>query len=57
MVTGLGDHVFRVPADIEAITARLPDARSVVYEDAGHMIPVERPERLAGDLIAFADSL
>ena len=57
VTTGMGDHVFRVPADIEALTARLPDARSVVYEDAGHMIPVERPGRFADDLIAFAGSL
>ena len=57
VATGMGDHVFRVPADIEALSARLPDARAVVYEDAGHMIPVERPGRFADELIAFARTL
>jgi hypothetical protein len=36
------------------LAARLPDAQRVELEDAGHMVPVERPARFAEALIGFA---
>lgn len=32
----------------------LRDGRLLVYEDCGHYVPVEQPERLASDIAAFA---
>lgn len=33
----------------------IPEARKVVYEDTGHMVMLERPERFNADLRAFVD--
>lgn len=53
VLTGLRDGLFLVPDDVAALTARLPDARRVDIEDAGHLIPAERPERLIDALLDF----
>lgn len=57
LMTGRHDRVFRIDADIAELKARIPEAREIVYSDAGHLIPVERPERFTRDLIAFAEGL
>lgn len=57
LMTGRYDRVFRIDADVAELKARIPDAREVVYPDAGHLIPVERPAQFTRDLIAFADAL
>jgi pimeloyl-ACP methyl ester carboxylesterase len=57
LMTGHYDRVFRIDADIAELAARIPAAREIVYPDAGHLIPVERPERFTRDLIAFAEGL
>jgi pimeloyl-ACP methyl ester carboxylesterase len=57
LMTGRYDRVFRIDADIAELKARIPEAREIVYPDAGHLIPVERPERFTRDLIAFAEDL
>jgi pimeloyl-ACP methyl ester carboxylesterase len=41
----------------ERLTAAIPDSRLVVYEDTGHLVLWEQPERLASDLIAFIGTL
>jgi pimeloyl-ACP methyl ester carboxylesterase len=51
------DRVFRIDADIAELKARIPEVREIVYLDAGHLIPVEQPERFTRDLVAFAESL
>lgn len=43
--------------DQDALRAALPHARFVVYENTGHAIHWEQPERFATDLIAFAKDL
>lgn len=43
--------------DQDAMTQRIPDARLVVYEGAGHTFYWEVPERVAEDLVAFMDRL
>jgi len=53
-VTGLQDRVFLEPAVVAELRARLPDARHLEWADAGHLLPAERPERLADALAAFA---
>jgi len=57
VVTGERDCVFRVPADIETLTARIAKAQSVTLTDTGHLIPLEAPEKLADLLITFAADL
>jgi pimeloyl-ACP methyl ester carboxylesterase len=56
-VTGLADRLFYDPADVQACLDRLPDARPVAVPDAGHLIPIERPQALLSELRAFARTL
>jgi pimeloyl-ACP methyl ester carboxylesterase len=57
VVSGLKDGVFFVAEDVDELYARLPDARRFDWPDAGHLLPAERPERLAETIIDFAKSL
>jgi pimeloyl-ACP methyl ester carboxylesterase len=57
LMTGRFDRVFRIDADVAELAARIPKAREIVYPDAGHLIPLEQPERFTQDLIAFAEGL
>lgn len=41
----------------EALAAAIPVSRLVVYEDTGHLVLWEQPERVASDLITFVESL
>jgi 3-oxoadipate enol-lactonase len=56
-VTGLRDRVFYNPADVERISAQIPDIQRVVLPDVGHLIPAEAPEELARLLIGFGARL
>ena len=56
-ITGMQDRVFRDPADIDALFARIPDGRRIEMENAGHMVPVEQPEAFASAVIDFANTL
>ncbi len=57
VVSGLCDRVFFDAADVAELAARLPRARRVDLPDAGHILPVEVPERLAEALLDFAREL
>jgi pimeloyl-ACP methyl ester carboxylesterase len=57
LMTGRHDRVFRIDADIAELKPRIRSAREIVSPDAGHLIPVERPDRFTQDLIAFAEGL
>lgn len=54
-VTGLQDRIFYDEADVTRLLARLPDVRPVALADAGHLIPIERPQALAQELLTFAE--
>ncbi len=41
------------PAAAEEMTGALPDARLVRVPGAGHLLPLERPEAVAGELLSF----
>jgi pimeloyl-ACP methyl ester carboxylesterase len=56
-ISGLQDRVFFNAADVNELAARLPQCERLDMADAGHMIPVERPARLAEALITFAAKL
>lgn len=57
LMTGRHDRVFYVAEDFEAAAARIPDGRRVVFDDAGHLIPIERPAAFSAALLAFAQTL
>lgn len=57
VMTGLLDRLFYDRADVAALVSRLPDARQVELEDAGHLIPVERPVAFVRHLQQFAEAL
>ena len=57
VVTGERDCVFRVPADVERLSARMPNTKKIVMPKVGHLIPVEAPQELAGMLVDFATDL
>jgi len=46
-----------VEQDQEALAAAIPGSRLVVYNDTGHLVLWEQPQRVASDLIAFVTSL
>lgn len=54
IVTGLQDRVFLDREVVDRLFARLPDARREDWKDAGHLLPQERPERLAESLARLA---
>ncbi len=41
----------------EALAAAIPDARLLIYEDTGHLVLWEQPERVASDLTTFVKGL
>lgn len=52
-ITGEHDRIFRDPEVIDELFALLPNAQRQDWADCGHMIPLERPERMIESLIAF----
>lgn len=57
VVTGQQDRVFHDAGDVERIVQRMPNARRVDLSEAGHLVPVERPDTLVAALLDFAGSL
>ena len=55
VVTGLQDRLFVDPGDVERIAARLPDTRRYDFHNAGHFVPVERPQLLTTTLIDLVE--
>jgi 3-oxoadipate enol-lactonase len=53
-ISGLQDRVFYNAQDVIELSARMPQCESLDMADAGHMVPVERPAKLADALIEFA---
>ncbi len=57
VMTGLQDRLFRIQKDVDELTARLPDARTVTYDEGGHSLHAEYPDRFVADLIRFAEEI
>ncbi|MEO1067188.1 MAG: alpha/beta hydrolase [Pseudomonadota bacterium] len=53
VVTGLHDRVFYDAEVVDRLYALLPDARRETWDDAGHLLPQERPQKLAASLLTF----
>ena len=56
-ITGLHDRVFRDAEVIERLYSLLPDARREDWDDTGHLVPLERPEKLAASLAKFGKEI
>lgn len=51
-----GNHDAFLPrSDQEALAAAIPGSRLVVYEETGHAVHWEQPERVAADVVALAE--
>lgn len=57
VLTGLHDRLFRIQPDVDEILSEMPDATVVEYQDGGHSLHAEFPDRFTDDLIAFAEKL
>jgi pimeloyl-ACP methyl ester carboxylesterase len=56
IIWGARDELL-VRADQERLAAAIPGSRLIAYEDTGHLVLWEQPERLAGDLTDFVHGL
>jgi len=57
ILTGLRDRVFYDADDVAALAARIQHPHKLEVADAGHLIPLERPEATASALLQFAAGL
>ncbi len=56
-MTGLQDRLFLDHDEVERLRLRLPQAKHLEWPDAGHLLPMEHPLRLADTLSEFAKGL
>ena len=56
IIWGARDELLSLE-DERALAAAIPGSRLVVYQDTGHLVLWEQPERVASDLAGFVDSL
>jgi len=56
-VTGLQDRVFYDGHAVNQLSARIPDITRIEMNNAGHMIPAERPAELTEAILVFAAGL
>lgn len=53
-----GDRDEFLPrTDQQSLAASIPGSTLVVYEGAGHVVHWEEPERVAADVVSFAESI
>ncbi len=52
-ITGLCDRVFYDRDVVARLLSAIPDVRALEWDDCGHLVPLERPERLADALGVF----
>ncbi len=55
VITGLQDHIFLDLNDLKDLFSRLPQGRRIDIENAGHLIPAERPRELGRAIIDFIE--
>ena len=54
---GIHDRFFFVEQDVLELSAKIPNMKRVDFENAGHMIPMERPEEFADELLNFLSTI
>ncbi|MGH1419127.1 MAG: alpha/beta fold hydrolase [Hyphomicrobiaceae bacterium] len=53
VITGLQDRVFLDREVVDRLFARLPNGQAEFWENAGHLLPQERPDQLISSLSRF----
>lgn len=48
---------LRPLSELEALADGIPGARLEIFEDCGHMVPLEKPDQLAASISEFLDTL
>jgi pimeloyl-ACP methyl ester carboxylesterase len=56
IIWGEGDNLLP-QGEAARLAAAIPQSRLVTYESTGHLVLWEQPERIASDLVAFAEAL
>ena len=56
-ITGHCDRVFLDREVVDRVTAAMTDVRRLDWQDCGHLVPLERPQRLADALSEFGTEL
>ncbi|MEM6664641.1 MAG: hypothetical protein AAF666_20965, partial [Pseudomonadota bacterium] len=56
-ITGLCDRVFLDRLVVDKWLDRLSDVRRLDWEDCGHLVPLERPQKLEQALQVFGSEL
>ena len=56
IIWGEGDGLLSRD-DEEALSAAIPGSRLIVYDDTGHLVLWEQPERVVNDLTDFVTGL
>lgn len=57
IITGLQDHVFLERDVVDRLSRRIPKMKRIDYNEAGHLLPAEIPEKLVSALAAFAEEV
>lgn len=57
VLSGLQDRIFYDPTDVADLARRMPRAERVDLPDAGHLIPMERPQAVVDACLALARRL
>ncbi len=53
LIVGANGDQLVDPAHLQEMQRHLPDSRLHLHDDTGHMIPMEAPQALADDILAF----
>ena len=54
IIWGARDEILRFE-DQEALSEAIPDSQLVVYQDTGHLVLWEQPDRIAADVVAWIE--
>jgi pimeloyl-ACP methyl ester carboxylesterase len=56
LICGMQDNV--IPPEMSLLAARaIPGAKAVFFQDEGHMLPAESPEKVVAEIVSFVSSL
>ncbi len=56
-ITGVHDHVFRREDDVAQLASRIANHKEIQMNNAGHLVPMERPEEFSSILLDYAQML
>ena len=57
VMTGFHDCVFFVNQDVLELSARIPNTKTIDFEHAGQLIPMEQPKQFTDELLNCLSTL